>query len=105
MGHGEILFPWVTSYCNAHLLLNDANLCNWNTMKSIMETFYLKEIAKSRHKKENKFNFYIGFKITLWQIMPTMYGDFVRWIYCNNITVIQLIRSASINSFYSEQAM
>ena len=103
--HNELLFGWVTSYCNAHLALNYESLCNWQTMKSIMETFYMKEIGKSKHNKEHKFNYYIGFKITLWQIMPTMYGEFVRWIYCNNITVIQLIRSASINSFYSEQVM
>eukprot|EP01084_Bolivina_argentea_P270533 460040_1 len=106
----ELLFGWTTSYCNAHFMFNDNTRCNWNTMQSIMETFYIEKTIQLKYKYHNKRNnendnFYIGFKITLWQLMPTMYGDFVRWIYCNNVTIIQLIRSASINSFYSQQAM
>lgn len=104
--HNELLFDWTTSYCNGHTMYNDATRCNWETMRSIMETFYVQKAIDSPFGgKESMFDQYIGFKITLWQIMPTFYGDFVRWIYCNDVTVIHLIRSASINSFYSQQAL
>ena len=107
--HNELLFGWTTSYCNGHTMFNDATRCNWNTMKSIMNTFFVDKMyhyykRQTKTKTNNGFNIYVGFKITLWQIMPTMYGDFVRWVYCNNVSIIQLIRSASINSFYAKQA-
>eukprot|EP01084_Bolivina_argentea_P201621 344617_1 len=43
-------------------------------------------------------------KIQIDQIPPALFKTFVDYVYCSNITLIQLIRTATIASFWSYQA-
>ena len=72
--------------------------CKWPQIQQKIE-----DIMYSYEKKHTKSSV-VGFNIQYDQIIADQREDFARWVYCKNVVVIHLIRSASILSFWTLQA-
>ena len=80
--------------CNEHELIKNINM--------VYNNFYDRYNDKICIRNEKNVYYYF-FKIQISQLSPKMFNYLVKYIYCNDIMIIHLIRQATISSFFSYQ--
>lgn len=73
--------------------------CTWAQTQAEIESH-----MHAYHRRNSESVSVIGFNIQYDQIHDSMRKDFAHWAHCNQVAVIHLIRSASVESFWTMQA-
>lgn len=93
--------------CNAQTFISklDEIFSNFVTEHKEIQILCSKEInGEQKHRKSLKTKNFFFWKLQMEQLHPSFYSSLVEYLHCHSIMVIQLIRQASIASFWSWQS-
>eukprot|EP01083_Nonionella_stella_P190694 706229_1 len=105
----ELLIPWETQQCSTFAQYFESTQCSKQSLIDAMDQVYFNFFAKHKSicddiNKEKFTKYYYFWKVQIGQIPPHLFTTLVDYISCHNITVIHLIREASVASFWSMQS-
>ena len=95
-GH-EVTMRWFHFNCT-QFVFNKHKKCTAKQMLLVLNNWFVEKVANCTHSQRKKQIFLV--KLQIEQFWTAHYGDFLHYVWCNRVTIIQYERSA-ISSFLS----